>query len=102
MIMATSCAAERLDGDGGARARRIFDVDAAQAEMAALVRRQLALLGDDPEREGLQRTPERVAKSLAWLTSGYATDVRDVVGEGVFAETHDQMVMVRDIEMYSL
>ena len=107
MVMATSCAAERLDGerldgDGGALARRLFDVDAAQAEMAALVRRQLALLGEDPEREGLLRTPERVAKSLAWLTSGYATDVADVVGEGVFAEAHDNMVMVRDIEMYSL
>jgi GTP cyclohydrolase I len=102
MIMATSCAAERLESDGGARARRIFDVDAAQAEMAELVRGQLALLGDDPEREGLQRTPERVAKSLAWLTSGYAMEVGDVVGEGVFAEAHDNMVMVRDIEMYSL
>jgi len=102
MIMATSCAAERLESDGGARARRIFDVDAAQAEMAELVRGQLALLGEDPEREGLQRTPERVAKSLAWLTSGYAMEVGDVVGEGVFAEAHDNMVMVRDIEMYSL
>ncbi|HEV7586737.1 MAG TPA: GTP cyclohydrolase I FolE [Longimicrobium sp.] len=70
--------------------------------MATLLRRQLALLGEDAEREGLLRTPERVAKSLAWLTSGYATDVRDVVGEGVFAEAHDNMVMVRDIEMYSL
>jgi GTP cyclohydrolase I len=70
--------------------------------MAALVRGQLALLGEDPEREGLQRTPERVAKSLAWLTSGYAMEVGDVVGEGVFAEAHDNMVMVRDIEMYSL
>jgi GTP cyclohydrolase I len=102
MIVATSCAAERLKADDGARPRHIFDVDAAQAEMAALVRGQLALLGEDPEREGLQRTPERVAKSLAWLTSGYAMEVGDVVGEGVFAEAHDNMVMVRDIEMYSL
>ena len=102
MIMATSCAAGRLEGGDAARARRLFDVDAAQAEMAALVERQLALLGEDPAREGLLRTPERVAKSLAWLTSGYATEVGDVVGEGVFAEAHDNMVMVRDIEMYSL
>ena len=102
MIMATSCAVERLGIHGEAQPRRIFDVDAAQAEMAALVRGQLALLGEDPEREGLQRTPERVAKSLAALTSGYAMDVADVVGEGVFAEAHDNMVMVRDIEMYSL
>ena len=84
------------------RMPRIFDVDAAREEMAGLVRRQLALVGEDPEREGLLRTPERVAKSLAALTSGYHTDVRGVVGEGVFEESSDQMVMVRDIEMYSL
>ncbi|HET7233677.1 MAG TPA: GTP cyclohydrolase I FolE [Longimicrobium sp.] len=70
--------------------------------MADLVRRQLELLGEDAEREGLLRTPERVAKALSALTSGYHADVRDVVGQGVFAEDSDQMVMVRDIEMYSL
>ncbi|MFL5541233.1 MAG: GTP cyclohydrolase I FolE [Longimicrobiaceae bacterium] len=102
MIMASTSTAELLEDEVGTRTRRIFDVDAAQAEMAALVRRQLALLGEEPEREGLQRTPERVAKSLAALTSGYAMNVADVVGEGVFAEAHDNMVMVRDIEMYSL
>ena len=102
MIMGTACAAERRADEGVARTRRIFDVDAAEAEMASLVERQLALLGEDPAREGLLRTPGRVAKSLAWLTGGYALDVADVVGEGVFAEAHDNMVMVRDIEMYSL
>ncbi|HEX8692455.1 MAG TPA: GTP cyclohydrolase I FolE [Longimicrobium sp.] len=70
--------------------------------MRVLVRRQLELLGEDPERDGLLRTPERVAKSLAWLTGGYAMDVADVVGGGVFEEAHDSMVMVRDVEMYSL
>jgi len=95
-------AARRVEEDESSARPRIFDVDAAQAEMAALVQRQLALLGEDPAREGLLRTPERVAKSLAWLTSGYSTSVEDVVGEGVFAEAHDNMVMVRDIEMYSL
>ena len=102
MILASTCTAERLEDEGGARTRRLFDVDAAQAEMAALVRRQLALLGEDPEREGLRRTPERVARSLAALTGGYAMEVADVVGQGVFEEASDQMVMVRDIEMYSL
>jgi len=101
MAIGTSAAA-RLDSANELRARRIFDVDAAREEMADIVRRQLALVGEDPEREGLQRTPERVARSLAALTSGYATDVRDVVGQGVFEERSDQMVMVRDIEMYSL
>ena len=73
-----------------------------QAELASLIRRQLHLLGEDPGREGLLRTPERVARSLAWLTGGYDTDVRDVIGEGVFDEAHEGMVMVRDIEMYSM
>ena len=73
-----------------------------EAALAALVRRQLELLGEDPDREGLLRTPERVAKSLAWLAGGYDTDARDVIGQGVFEETHEGMVMVRDIEMYSL
>jgi GTP cyclohydrolase I len=73
-----------------------------EVELAALVYRQLELLGEDPRREGLLKTPERVAKSLAWLTRGYAADVRDVVGDAVFGETHENMVMVRDIELYSM
>ena len=73
-----------------------------QAELENLVRRQLELLGEDPDRDGLLRTPERVARSLAWLTRGYESDVRDVVGGAVFEEAHEEMVMVRDIEMYSM
>ena len=71
-------------------------------EYEKLVRRQLALLGEDPEREGLQRTPLRVTASMAFLTQGYRMKVEDVVGEGIFAEDHQHMVMVRDIELYSL
>ena len=71
-------------------------------EYAALVRRQLELLGEDPDREGLVRTPDRVAKALAWLTRGYDVDVADVVGQALFAEDHQQMVMVRDVQFFSL
>ena len=71
-------------------------------ELEELVRRLLALLGEDPEREGLLKTPERVAKSLAWLTRGYDQDVAEVVGDAVFEETHESMVLVRDIELYSM
>jgi GTP cyclohydrolase I len=73
-----------------------------QDDLADLVRRQLALIGEDPDREGLRATPERVARSLAWLTRGYELDVADAVGDAVFAEKHENMVMVRDIEFYSL
>jgi GTP cyclohydrolase I len=70
--------------------------------MEALVRQQLELLGEDPARDGLARTPQRVAKSLHWLTRGYAMNVESVVGDAVFEEEHESMVMVRDIELYSL
>jgi GTP cyclohydrolase IA len=73
-----------------------------QPELETLVRRQLELIGEDPDREGLLKTPERVAKSLAWLTRGYHADVREVVGDALFDETHESMVLVRDIELYSM
>jgi GTP cyclohydrolase I len=77
--------------------------DASDSELAETVHRQLALIGEDPEREGLRSTPKRVAKSLKWLTQGYDLSVTDVVGNGIFeADGHKNMVMVRDIELYSL
>jgi GTP cyclohydrolase I len=72
------------------------------AEYASLVRRQLELLGEDPARQGLLRTPERVARAMRWLTRGYESSVADAVGQGVFDDPHDNMIMVRDIELYSL
>jgi GTP cyclohydrolase I len=68
----------------------------------ALVRQQLALLGENPEREGLLKTPERVASAMGFLTEGYAMSLEDVVGDALFEEQHENMVMVRDIELYSL
>ena len=79
-----------------------FDESSPIKEHERLVRRQLELIGEDPEREGLIKTPQRVAASLEWLTRGYDTDVRDVIGDALFEETHESMVMVRDIELYSL
>lgn len=67
-----------------------------------LIREQLKLLGEDVDRPGLHRTPERVEKSLRWLTRGYAMSVEDVVGDGVFEAEHDEMVIVKDIEVYSM
>jgi GTP cyclohydrolase I len=86
------------------RADEGWDLDPAEsnAEYAELVRRQLTLLGEDPDREGLQKTPVRVANAMAWLTRGYAERVEDVVGDALFEEEHRNMVMVRDIELYSL
>jgi GTP cyclohydrolase IA len=75
----------------------------SQAEpFAGKVRDILAALGEDPEREGLVKTPERVESSLRWLTQGYGMSVEDAVGDAVFEETHQSMIMVRDIELYSM
>lgn len=71
-------------------------------EFESMVRRQLELIGEDPARDGLLRTPGRVARSMAWLTRGYDLDPRSVIGDALFDENHENMVMVRDIEMYSM
>jgi GTP cyclohydrolase I len=79
-----------------------LDAPESIEELSQLVRRQLELLGEDPERPGLLKTPDRVALSLSWLTRGYEQDVRKVIGDALFEESHENMVMVRDIELYSL
>ncbi|HEX6367956.1 MAG TPA: GTP cyclohydrolase I FolE [Longimicrobium sp.] len=73
-----------------------------ETEFQALVRRMLGELGEDPGRNGLLRTPERVEKSLRWLTRGYGLSVQDAIGDAVFDEDHHNMVLVKDIEMYSM
>ena len=71
-------------------------------EYASMVGAQLAMLGEDPAREGLRRTPVRIARAMRWLTRGYELDVERVVGGAVFASESENMVMVRDIDLYSL
>jgi len=82
--------------------RRDGGGDAGEGKYAELVRRQLRALGEDPERDGLLRTPERVEKAMRWLTRGYALSVEEAVGGAVFDEDHHNMVIVKDIEMYSM
>jgi GTP cyclohydrolase IA len=62
----------------------------------------LVELGEDPGRDGLMRTPERVERSLRWLTRGYTLTVADAIGDAIFTEDHHNMVLVKDIEMYSM
>jgi GTP cyclohydrolase I len=62
----------------------------------------LGALGEDPDRAGLAKTPERVEQSLRWLTRGYELSVMDAVGDALFEEKHSSMILVRDIELYSL
>ena len=73
-----------------------------EKRIAALVKELLAELGEDPGRDGLQRTPLRVARSLAFLTRGYRQSLRKVVNGAKFASGTNHMVILRDIELYSL
>ena len=70
--------------------------------LAALVRSMIEELGEDPAREGLARTPWRVADSMRFLLSGYELDVDQVINGAVFEESYEEMVVVKDIEVYSL
>ena len=70
--------------------------------VSALYRELLLSVGEDPERDGLKQTPERAAKALAELTTGYQMDVSDVLNGALFDVCYDEMVIVKDIEMFSL
>lgn len=70
-------------------------------KIAALVKEILSLLGEDPTREGLLKTPERVAKALQFTTKGYNEDGIEIIRQAIFDEKYQQMVLVKDIELYS-
>src|ERR1022692_3826807 len=72
------------------------------ASIAAKYKDIIKELGEDPEREGLQKTPERVAKSLQFLTHGYNLDPAQILKSAMFKESYQQMVLIKDIEIYSL
>jgi GTP cyclohydrolase I len=70
--------------------------------MQDLIRQLLAELGEDPSREGLLETPRRVIDSLKFLTSGYATDIDELINDALFTVPYNEMVIVRDIDLYSM
>ena len=77
-------------------------MDLSGATFEALIEEMLRRVGEDPRRDGLRRTPERVAKALTWMTRGYTMDPLDIMKKAMFAEAHESMVLVRDIDLYSL
>jgi len=92
--MASGHYASTLDSDS--------DSEVYDSEFEGLVRQQLSRLGEDPDREGLRRTPLRVAKAMDFLTSGYQMNAAEIVHNALFTEDCTEMVLVRDIEFYSL
>jgi GTP cyclohydrolase IA len=75
---------------------------AANESIADLVRKMIAQVGEDPQREGLRKTPERFEEALRFLTSGYQQDVDEVLNGATFSVCYDEMVVVKDIEFFSL
>jgi GTP cyclohydrolase I len=73
-----------------------------EIRVAELIRELLVEIGEDPEREGLLKTPERVAKAYEFLTKGYRTDLEDVINEAIFQSEANNMIIARNIEVYSL
>jgi|TARA_R110002003_G_scaffold145_8_gene13400 GTP cyclohydrolase I len=71
-------------------------------KLSGAVRTMLECLGEDPDREGLRDTPDRYAKALLFFTKGYEENLRDIVNGAVFHEDHDELVIVKDIEIFSL
>ncbi len=76
--------------------------DLSDVPFEDLVAEMIRRSGDDPERDGMRRTPERVAKSMAFLTQGYDQRSEDILGAALFEASHQSMVLVKDIELYSL
>lgn len=77
-------------------------MDVNLEKIARLVKELLVELGEDPQRGGLIDTPQRVAKELAYLTSGYRMDAKELIGRACFPQETDSMVLIKDIELYSL
>jgi GTP cyclohydrolase I len=73
-----------------------------ETRFQSAVKDMLELVGEDPDREGLLKTPERVERAMRWITRGYDLDAAEVIGDALFEESHQNMIVVRDIEFYSM
>ena len=78
------------------------DLTAEKVGLKSLIEEVLSEIGENPKREGLLKTPERVEKSLKFLTSGYGVDIKKLVNDALYHENYDEMVIVKDIDIYSL
>ncbi len=84
------------------RTEDLLITEAPTESIAEMMRRMLRMLGEDPNREGLRKTPERFEKALRYLTSGYHQDPDKILNGAMFSVCYDEMVVVKDIELFSL
>ncbi len=77
-------------------------MDLSKVSFECLVKEMLTRLGEDPAREGLKETPRRVAEAMKWMTRGYRMDPMELLRRAIFTENHESMVLVRDIDLYSM
>ncbi|MGC9342054.1 MAG: GTP cyclohydrolase I FolE [Bacteroidales bacterium] len=91
----------RINSENGYERIERFDNQTTQT-LAGHYKEVLSLIGEDPDREGLEKTPERVAKSIQYLTNGYSIDPDEILKSAMFKEDYQQMVIVKDIEIYSM
>jgi GTP cyclohydrolase IA len=81
---------------------KVMQAKTAERSIAPLIEEILGALGEDPSRDGLLRTPDRVDKALKFLTSGYKMDIQKIVNDALYEVTYDEMVLVKDIEFFSM
>jgi GTP cyclohydrolase I len=93
---------EFLPVSGPLDSRRLITQGSRQAGLTEMAARLLDLVGENPGRQGLRDTPERFAKAISFLTSGYETDIKALVGDAIFDEPSGELVFIRDIEFFSL
>jgi len=98
----TSAASKQQRGAGQKSSVIEFQSKSTRTSIAGRIREVLKDLGEDPEREGLVRTPERAEKALKYLTSGYSADIHQIVNGALFDVQYDEVVIVRDIEFFSM
>ena len=102
MIDKATTAPEKPQAPAATLPPGVTGIDLSEASYQDLVAEMIRRCGDDPEREGMFKTPDRVHRGMAFMTRGYRMEAKDVIGDALYEEGHRNMVLVKDIEMYSM